>query len=180
MAEISSLIPKKTLGGGVSSIASSVGVGVFFRISFILFLASAMLTGGLYLFRNYTRNNLAEQKSLLQKISIEFEPTLIEELERVSKSIREAKEILRLHAHTSKIFDLLESNTLTNVSFSGFAFSIDKNTVAMPGEAPSYAAVAAQAAVFGALPEVTATTFSGLSLKDTGVVSFTINLELKE
>lgn len=179
MAEISSLIPKKTLGGGVS-IASSVGVGVFFRISFILFLAVSMLSGGLYLFRNYTANQLAEQKSLLKKIEIEFEPTLIAELERVGRSIRAAKSILQTHAHTSKIFELLESHTLTNAAFSNFAFAIDKNTVAMNGDAPSYAAVAAQAAVFGALPEVASVAFSNLALKETGTINFAITINLKE
>ena len=160
--------------------ASSVGVGVFFRISFILFLAAAMLTGGLYLFKNYTANQLAEQKSLLKKIEIEFEPILIAELERVGRSIRSAKEILRQHVHTSKIFDLLESHTLTNIAFSNFAFAIDKNTVNMLGDAPSYAAVAAQAAVFGALPEAASVAFYNLTLKETGTVNFTITINLKE
>ena len=162
------------------SIASSVGAGVFFRIAFIVFLASAMLTGGLYLFRNYVSENLKAQKSLLKKIEVEFEPTLVAELERVSKSISAAKEIIRTHTHTSKIFDLLESHTLTNVAFDKFAFSIDKNSISLAGDAPSYTAIAAQAAVFGALPEIASVALSNLSLKDTGAVNFSISINLKE
>lgn len=178
MAEIASLMPKKTFGGRASP-ALSAGVGVFFRIAFVLFIASAILTGALYGAKSYIINSLTEEKSLLKKIEIEFEPTLIAELERVGNSIRSAKAILQEHARTSKVFDALEANTLTDVDFSSFAFSADKKAVNMAGDAPSYAAVAAQASVFGALPEVASVSFSNLSLKETGMVNFAITINLK-
>ena len=178
MAEISSLIPKKTLGGG-ASFASSVGVGVFFRISFILFLASAMLSGGLYLAENYIVTNLAKEKSLLKKIAIEFEPTLISELERVAKSIRAAQSILKTHTRTSKIFDLLEAHTLTEVAFRSFDFSIDKKTATISGEAPNYTTIAAQASIFGSLPEAASVTYSNMALNKTGTVAFSMTINLK-
>jgi len=180
MAEISSLIPKKTLGGG-ASFASSVGVGVFFRISFILFLASAMLSGGLYLAENYIVTNLAKEKSLLKKIEIEFEPTLISELERVAKSIRAAQSILKTHANarTSKIFDFLEAHTITELVFSSFDFSIDKKTATISGEAPNYTTIAAQASIFGSLPEAASVTYSNMALNKTGTVAFSMTINLK-
>jgi hypothetical protein len=178
MAEISTLIPKKTLGGG-ANIATSVGIGVFFRISFIFFLASAALTGGIYLVDKYLTSTLNEEKSLLKKIEIEFEPVLIAELERVGASIRAAKAILQSHERTSNIFNLLESQTLKDVSFSSFTFASDNRSITMSGIAPSYAGVAAQAAIFGALPEVVLVSFSNMSLNETGTVNFSVTINLK-
>lgn len=178
MAEVASLMPKKTFGGGVNP-SLSAGVGVFFRISFVLFLASAVLVGALYGVKSYILNSLTEEKSLLKKIEIEFEPTLIAELERVGNSIRAAKAILQAHARTSKIFDMLEANTLTDVDFSNFAFSTEKKSITMAGDAPSYTAVAAQASVFGASQDVASVAFSNLALKETGTVNFAITINLK-
>jgi len=178
MAELSTLIPKKTLGGG-ESFNYSVGVGAFFRISIILFLLAGMMTGGLYLFKNYVSANLEEQKSLLKKIEVEFEPSLIEELERVSNSIKSAKDILRNRSFTSKIFDMLEAHTLANVSFGSFSFAYDKNSVDMKAEATSYTDVAAQTSIFASLPEVASASFLAPSLTENGTITFSLILKLK-
>lgn len=178
MAEISSLIPKKTLGGG-TSFNYSVGVGVFFRVAFILFLAAAFLTGGLYLFRNYISTNLEQQRALFKKLELEFEPSLIAELERVSNSIKAAKDILSHHARPSLVFNLLETHTLNSVSFSGFTYDRAKNSVVLTGEAPSYTAISAQTAIFNALDEIDGVIFTGPSLQETGTVTFSLTLNFK-
>lgn len=176
MAE-ESLIPKKS---PQSQIYSPAGLGVFLRIAFILFLASAFLTGGFYLYRNYLANNLARQKSVLQKLEVAFEPSLIAELERVSNAIAASRTILRNRQQTSAVFDMIEANTIPSASFATFGYSAEKNTIALTGEAASYADVSAQSSAFEALPSVESATFGNLSLKETGVVGFTLNIVLKK
>lgn len=175
MAE-ESLIPKKfptpQYGGE--------GFGVFLRISAIIFLVSLLFAAGIYAYRNFLKNNLARQKSVLQKVEIEFEPATIAELERVSGAIAAAGDILRAHAMPSAIFDMIEASALPTASFSTFSYSAEKNAITLAGEAASYSDVSAQSSVFEALPAVDSATFGNLSLKETGTVGFILNIQLKK
>lgn len=175
MAE-ESLIPKKF----PTVEYASEGFGVFLRISLIIFLVSLLLTAGVYLYRNFLKNNLERQKSVLQKLEIEFEPVTITELERVSNSIASAGDILRKHAKPSAVFDTLEANALSTVSFNTFAYSTEKNTITLTGEAASYSDVSAQSSVFEALTNVGSATFGNLSLRETGAVGFILNVQFKK
>src|SRR3989338_626883 len=175
MAE-ESLIPKKfptpQYGGG--------GFGIFFRISMIFFLASLLLTAGIYAYRKFLTNNLASQKLVLQKLEIEFEPATIAELERVSGAIAAAGNVLRAHTMSSAVFDMVEASALSTVSFNTFSYSAEKNIITLAGEAASYSDVSAQSSVFEALPAVESATFGNLSLKETGTVGFILNIQLKK
>lgn len=176
MAE-ESLIPKK-LPTGTAYPAGDFGI--FLRIAFIVFLAAAFLSGGLYLYRNFLTNNLSRQKSVLAKLEVEFEPSLIKQLESVSGSITAARQILRNRVKTSALFDMLEANTLPTISFNTFSYSTEKNTVTLTGEASSYSDVSGQSSVFEFLPPVESATFGNLSLKEAGTVGFLLNLVLKK
>ena len=156
------------------------GFGVFLRISAIIFLVSLLLTTGIYAYRNFLTNNLASQKSVLQKVEIEFEPATISELERVSNSIAAAGDILRAHTTSSAVFDMIEASALPTASFSTFSYSAEKNAITLAGEAASYSDVSAQSSVFEALPAVESATFGNLSLKETGAVGFILNIVLKK
>lgn len=145
-----------------------------------MFLVAALFTGGLFLFRNFALNNLNNQKSVLQKLEIEFEPKTVAELERVSRAIASAQDILRKHARLSFVFKLIEDNTLNSVNFSNFSYSADKNTAALSGEAASYGDVSLQANIFESLQEAASATFGSLALKDTGNVSFALNIIFKK
>lgn len=178
MAE-TSLIPKKF--SVPRPMAAGEGFGAFFRIGLIVFLAAAVFTGGLYFYRNFLENSLISQKSILEKLEVEFEPSLIAELERVSNAIIAARDILRLHGKATPIFEnILEKNTLAAVNFSTFAYSAEKNTITLGGEAASYADVASQSGVFEALPDVLSATFSNLSLRESGTIGFNLNIVLKK
>ena len=172
-----SLMPKKF---SVPQYAGET-LGAFFRIGVIGFLVVAVFVGGLYLYRESLKISLESQKSVLEKLEVEFEPSLIAELERVSNTMATARDILRLHSQTSPVFNnVLEPNTLTSVSFNSFAYSAEKNTVTLSGEAASYSDVSSQSAVFESLPNVVSATFSNMALRESGGVSFTINIVLKK
>lgn len=176
MAE-TSLIPKKF---PTPTQGRAEDFGVFFRVSLIIFLAVAVFTAGLYFYRNFAGASLTRQKSLLEKLEIEFEPSLIAELERLSNSIVAARDLLRLHGTASPVFYILEQSTLSSVSFSNFAYSADKNIISLSGDAGSYADVASQSRVFEALPNVVSATFSNLSLRESGAVGFNLNVVLRK
>lgn len=146
----------------------------------MIFLVAAFFSGGLYLYRNFAANSLNKQKSVLEKLKVEFDPSTIFELEKVSKSIVSARDILRSHEQVSKVFDTLETSTLPSVTFNSFSFSSDKGVIGLAGEAASYGDVSLQANVFESLPNVLSATFSNLSLKESGSVGFNMNILFKK
>ncbi|MDP3935211.1 MAG: hypothetical protein Q8Q46_03290 [Candidatus Giovannonibacteria bacterium] len=174
MAE-ESLIPKKFPAAQYAS----ESFGVFFRISAIIFLVSLLFTAGIYVYGNFLKNSLADQKSVLQKVEIEFEPNTIAELERVSGAIASAGDILRGHTMSSDIFVMVEASALPTTSFNTFFYSAEKNMITLTGEAASYSDVSAQSSVFESLPNVESATFGNLALKETGTVGFILNVQLK-
>ncbi len=176
MAE-EALIPKKLPR---ASMYPSVGFGVFLRIVFVIFLVVAFFSGGLYLYRNFAANSLNNQKSVLEKLKVEFDPSTIFELERISKSIVAARELLRGREQVSKIFNTLEASILPSVTFNTFSFSADKGAAGISGEAASYGDVSLQANFFESLPDVLSATFSNLNLKETGSVGFNMNILFKK
>ncbi|OGF61943.1 hypothetical protein A2926_00485 [Candidatus Giovannonibacteria bacterium RIFCSPLOWO2_01_FULL_44_40] len=174
MAELS-LIPKKN--PAVRYVGESFGV--LFRIGVIVLLGAAVFTAGLYLYRNFVKNNLARQKSVLEKLEIEFDPTSIAAWERLANSAAAGRAILKNHAKLSSVFSMLEENTLANVSFGTFAYSSEKNTMTLGGEAAGYADVSLQANIFEGLKDVSSATFGNLFLRESGAVGFTLNIIFK-
>lgn len=176
MAE-EALIPKKLPR---ATMYPSEGFGVFLRIVFVIFLVVALFSGGLYLYRNFAANSLNNQKAVLEKLKVEFDPSTIFELERISSSIVASRELLRNHAQVSTIFKTLEDSTLPSATFSNFSFSADRGAIGLSGEAASYGDVSLQANFFESLPDVLSATFSNLNLKETGSVGFNMNVLFKK
>ncbi len=137
------------------------------------------MTGGLYFYRNFQSNSLADQKSSLQKLETEFEPALISELDKVSSSVAHSKELLKNHVKTSQIFTMLEQNTLPGISFSSFAYNSDTKSLALVGEATSYGTISSESSVFESLQNVASAKFSNLGLKDNGKVTFNLVIIFK-
>ncbi len=175
MAE-ESLIPKRPV---VKASYQAGSFGVLFRLSFIFFIAAAILTGGFYFYRNFETNSLSDQKSSLQKLETEFEPALISELDKVSASVAHSKDLLKNHVKTSQIFTMLEQNTLPEIAFSSFSYNSDTKSLALMGEASSYGAISSQSSIFESLQGVSSAKFSNLGLKDNGKVTFNLIIVFK-
>lgn len=171
-----SLIPKKI---APRFSYSSETFGVFFRIAVIFFLIAGALAAGLFAYDSLLVQKLEEQKTVLQKLDNEIEPTLLAQLEKVAKDVGTARKLLERHVHLTKIFQVLEENTLTVTKFNSFSYNDDSKTMALNGEAVSYAAVAAQARVFEKLQTVVSASFSNFQLQSNGNVSFSLNVIFK-
>ena len=155
------------------------GGNPFFKIGFIFFLASGLLVGGLYFYRNFLSNSLQEKQSTLANLEVEFEPSLISEVQRVSSAISASKDILTKRVFQTRLFTLLEEKTLPQISFGIFSYAHDKKALVLVGEAGSYADIARQSSVFATAEEIKEVLFSNLTLKETGNVSFTLTINVK-
>jgi hypothetical protein len=172
-----SLIPKKAVSRPTYNIPG--GAGAFFRLSFIFFLSVGILSGGLLFYRNQVSNSLEEDKSILKKIETEFEPALLSEINLVSSSLSNGKNILDKHLKQSDIFFLLEENTLPQVFYNSFTYSHNQKSLVLLGESINYSTIASQSKVFESLEKIESVIFSNLTLRDTGRVAFTLTLNFK-
>ncbi len=159
--------------------AAPGGTSPFFRIGLIFFLASGLLCGGLYFYRNFLSNSLQEKKTTLADLEVEFEPSLITEVQRVSSAISASKEILAKRVFQTRLFAILEEKTIPQISFGTFSYAHDKKSLVLVGEAASYADIARQSSVFETADEIKEVMFSNLLLKETGNVSFTLTINFK-
>lgn len=174
MAE-ASLIPKKLPS---ASQRLGAGVGIFFRIGFVFFVVALLATGGLFAYRMLLLSNLTKQREALQQLESQFPVADIERREEVARAIEISKALLDAHVRPSRIFPLLQENTLPAVFFSTFSYAETGRVITVSGDAPSYQAVAQQASIFESLEEVTSATFSNLSLTSRGTVNFNLKIVL--
>ncbi|MEK7560065.1 MAG: hypothetical protein AAB522_02075 [Patescibacteria group bacterium] len=172
-----SLIPKKLASSPSTFIPE--GSGALFRIAFIFFIAVAVLSGGLMLYRNYVVNSLEVDRATLAKLETEFDSAFVSEINRVSNSIVVAADMLDKHLKQSDIFLLLEENTTPQVFYNNFIYAHDQKSLVLLGEAASYSAIALQAGIFESLDKIESAVFSNLTLRDTGKIAFTLTLNFK-
>src|SRR3990167_6303547 len=98
------------------------GIGWFVTAGFLALIASALATGGLWLYRGFLTAQIAGYGETLKQVEGEFEPSLILELRRTAQAIDVGRELLKSHAATSRLLKFIEDNTLSETSFSRFIY----------------------------------------------------------
>jgi len=158
-----------------SGLSGSRTVQVLEIISVILFSATVLLAGGVYLYRGYLLRSIETMNAQLVEARKSFEPEFVETASRLNSRIESGKTLLSLHVGISPIFDLLEKKTLEDVRFIDFAFrgfTERDMSVAMTGQAKSFNAVALQSDIFGAERYFKDPVFSNFTLNEKGEVIF--------
>lgn len=152
-----SFIPKQSLPnettGAVSQRNPNRGSsgGIIFLLGVIIFVGVATAAVGVFLWRNYVENEIANKSTMLKRSREAFQPELIRELERLDNRIIVAESLLDKHKSPTALFDLLAERTLTSVQFSTFSLQIDGGgaLLEMGGRATDFESVALQSDVFG-------------------------------
>lgn len=149
--------------------------------AFILFVSIAMF-GGVYFYRDSIKSQIASKKQSLIRAKEAFEPALISELSRLNSAINSAQVLLDKHQAASKIFKLIGDLTLKETVFSNFQYRgaslKDRAVVSMAGETTGYTGVAQQARLLEDSEAIDQVKFSGLSLKEGGRISFSVEIEI--
>ena len=159
----------------VSSAARQKGQGMkelFLLISIVLFIASAALAAGVFLYEQYLTTSSASKIDQLARAEAAFEPALIRELTRLDDRMRSANEILGDHIAPTAFFSMLEQSTIATVAFSSLTFSAKEPgtmTIEMQGVAASVNAIALQADVFAKGGMVTSPIFSDIDRQADGI-----------
>lgn len=148
------------------------GVGVLMFAGIILFAASLLTAGGVFLYKSLLTRQIVALTNSLKRLEADFEPPLIQELSKTSKELQAASVLLAAHRFPSRLFKFLEDNTLVSVRFTDFRFDAKEAKLVMTGEARSYTALAEAASVFEKNPLVRRLTLANLALKENGNINF--------
>ena len=160
-------------------------LGVLVVFPFFLFLASVLFYGGLLFYKNKIKKETDVLADSLERAKSAFEIPLINEISQISEKINYSKTLLERHTGLISIFDFLQENTLKDVRFKDFKYSISKTedrgempTVVMEGLAKSYSILALQGDIFEKDKNIQNVSFSDLGLSERGTVNFNVKLIL--
>lgn len=170
-----SFIPKAAL---TAEKARGGGVGLFFLISLLIFIISIIAAGGAFAYTGILNTKLASQKASLTLQQGAFDPATINDLLRLDSRITQAKQLLNQHVAPSAIFTFLAQNTLVNVQFTSFTYSLNDDgsaSIELDGITDSFATIALQSDALGASSALKDVIFSDIGVDQTGRVTFTVS-----
>lgn len=172
-----SFIPKRTLDTQ-TRIERADTVSIFTVLSTLVFFISILAAGGIFFWKQTLTNQVAEVESLLVREQQSFDAQGIADLTQLDRRLTASAQLLDSRLYTSKIFQLLDSNTIQTVRFSKFSVDpslVDKTKlkIMVSGQAKDYASVALQSDVFSKLSQsILEYEFSNLTLDQAGNVLF--------
>ncbi|PIT91152.1 hypothetical protein COU17_02000 [Candidatus Kaiserbacteria bacterium CG10_big_fil_rev_8_21_14_0_10_49_17] len=140
--------------------------------SIVLFVASAALAGGVFLYQQFLATESASKLSQLERAQAAFQPSLIQELTRLDDRMHAADRILGSHLAPTAFFAALEQATLQTISFQSLDFQVPDSqhmTIKMAGIAQSVNSIALQADLFSKNGTIAGPIFSNIARQSDGV-----------
>ncbi|KKW22975.1 MAG: hypothetical protein UY70_C0008G0024 [Candidatus Kaiserbacteria bacterium GW2011_GWB1_52_6] len=125
---------------------------LFLLIAVVLFIASAVLGIGVFLYQQFLQTQAASKLDSLQRAKAAFEPALIQKLTRLDDRMRSADELLAAHLAPTVFFKMLEQTTLQTAAFNNLTFEAanpSDMSAKLTGVAQSVNSIALQADLFG-------------------------------
>lgn len=150
-----------------------------FNISLVLFLASLVFFGGLFLYHRSLANNQTDWEKQIETQEADLRPDLLSQLIELSNEMTATKGLLASHTFASNVFSFLEQTTLPKVRYTTFGFSTAALKIDVSAVAASYQTVADQIQILEAHPQVTKVEFGGLARSGEGLVSFRLTIIVK-
>lgn len=145
---------------------------LFSLVTLVLFVASAALAAGVFLYGEYLRASETSKVDQLERARAAFEPSLIHELTRLDDRMRAAGDVLGKHIAPTALFKMLEQTTITTVAFSSLDFEMSDAQhmqVEMAGVAASVNSIALQADLFAKGGMIVSPIFSDIDRRPDGV-----------
>ena len=172
-----SFIPKRTLDTQ-TRIERADTVNIFTVLSTLVFFLILLASGGIFFWKQTLQSQVAEVEAQLVKEKESFNEQGIVDLTRLDQRLTASAQLLDSRLYTSKIFKLLNDNTIKTVRFGKFTVDpllTDKSKlkVTVSGQAKDYASVALQSDIFSKLNyAVLEYELSNLTLDQAGNVLF--------
>ncbi|MBP9711031.1 MAG: hypothetical protein KBD50_02100 [Candidatus Pacebacteria bacterium] len=170
-----SFIPKKPLTGERTR---GNAFGFIVLIAVLVFIASGAAAGGVFVYGRVLQSSLESKKSSLNKSQEAYDPGVIEDLVRLDTRMIQGRSLLEKHISPSSIFTFLSENTLEDVQFTEFEYSITDGgaaAITMKGDAKDFSTVALQSDRFGSSKMLREIVFSDIAIGAEGGVSFSVS-----
>lgn len=169
-----SFIPKQAL----TAQARGSGMGLFFLLALLIFVMSLVAAGAAFGYERLLNKTIADKDTDLRRAEGAFDASAIQDLVRMDARLTQARTLLQTHVSPSAIFYFLSTITLERVQFDSFDVIITKEgggVMTLSGVADSFSTVALQSDQFGASKILRDVIFSGITVSDSGKVTFTVN-----
>lgn len=145
---------------------------LFMLISIVLFVASAVLAAGVFLYVQFLDTQAKSKLEQLQRAKEAFQPALIQKLTRLDDRMRAADTLLSSHLSPVSLFQILQQVTLQTVAYRNL--NVDANDpqslkIKMSGVAQSVNSVALQADLLSKSNVITSPIFTGIARQGDGV-----------
>lgn len=174
-------IPKRPLAEERPEMPKKRG-GLLRLLAFVIFVASILAAGGVFLFRSSLESQVEQKSSQIQIARGEFEPELLEEMAELDRRIITTGEVLSNHITISPLFETLEAITLPTVRYSEFTYTLAEDgsvQIEMAGEAEGFTDIALQSGLFDDNKYIKNQLFSNLDLdEETGNVVFDLSFSV--
>lgn len=192
-----SFIPKTDSFQTSGSSRKRSGGSYFILGSLGLVIVAGLLSVGLFFYKQSVQSTLAEKQQELEQARSGFDAELIESLNDLDNRISTAKELLNEHIAFTPIFPIIESTTLTNVSFNTMEATYSENTesdadspsgnsgagsvtVNLSGVGPGYPTIAQQSSELADHDQIRNPVLSDFSLNNEGNVEFSVQFTIPE
>jgi len=193
-----SFIPKKGESGS-SSKHHYAGGKRLNLVAFLAFLLAFAVCAGLFFYKKQAQSKQAKAEQELIQARQAFEPELINELDKLAKTINTAETLVNEHTALTPLFPLIEETTLKSVQFSSMEVSISNEstqtpetgdeesssepslaTVSLTGTGPGYASVALQLSEIVDHDQLLNPVLSEYSLTEEEKVDFSIEFSVPQ
>lgn len=169
-----SFIPKQALA---EEKARAGGIGIFMLLALIIFVLSIVAAGGAAAYGYKLNGDLASDKASLATEEGAFDPATIKDLQRMDSRLTQARTLLGNHVAPSGILDFLSQNTLQNVQFTSFQYTLEDDGtvhVQLDGVTDSFATMALQSDALGKSASLRDVIFSNITVEQSGGVAFMV------
>ena len=177
-----SFIPKKPLAE--ARVEEPHSVSVFMFLATILFIASLIAAGGVFLWNATLVKSRSDKADQLDKAKNAFEGDFITTLSTASNRISAARDVIANHITVTPIFQALQASTLKSIQFTKFTHTVVGSgtnamiQVQMSGKATGYTAIALESDALTENKYIQDPVFSNLTLDDQSNVLFDLTFSV--
>lgn len=152
--------------------------GLVTLLAVLVFVASLVSAGAVFGYQELLNRSLVAKKDSLAKYQAAYDLSTIQTLARFDSRITEARTLLTQHTAASGVFFFLSQQTLEQVQFKDFEYTLQNDGTAkiqLQGVANSFNTVALQSDQFGASKVLKDVIFSDLAIGEGGDVTFSVS-----
>lgn len=170
-----SFIPKKNIDDDSRnrSVVYS-DTNIFTLTATIVFIATVLMYGGLYLYKNMLVKQVAQADSQLIEARTAIQPKKIQEIIDNNHRIKNSNKILDSHIATSKLMIFLSDSAIKKVRFNEFMYQYKDGiaSITIDSEVQTFNSFAYQQEVLAKNEFIKNPSFDEISLLDNGNISF--------